>query len=219
MFDVRSLIPRRGFLATAASAAAAVTLPWNRLDAAPAPQGGPDDWINGLKGAHRQVFDGPDPAGGIMLIHMLNYYNTYNNAYGVADAEINAVGTFYGGTTLHGLNDAMWAKYRLGEFLNINDPDTNAPAVKNPWRTNPEILGMRIAAASVEALQRRGSAFILCNNALTFFARSVAQARGLQADAVYNDMKANMIPGVVLVPGMVVALEKAQKAGMTYQRQ
>ena len=30
--------------------------------------------------------------------------------------------TFYGSSTFHGLNDAAWAKYRLGEFLEITDP-------------------------------------------------------------------------------------------------
>jgi hypothetical protein len=32
-------------------------------------------------------------------------------------------------------------------------------------------------------------------------------------------MKANILPGVILVPGMVVAIEQAQKAGLTYHRQ
>jgi hypothetical protein len=32
-------------------------------------------------------------------------------------------------------------------------------------------------------------------------------------------MKANILPGVELVPGMVVAVEQAQKAGVAYHRQ
>jgi len=31
------------------------------------------------------------------------------------------------------LNDAMWQKYKIGESLEINDPETKAPAVKNPF--------------------------------------------------------------------------------------
>ena len=31
------------------------------------------------------------------------------------------------------LNDAMWQKYKIGESLEINDPETKAPAMKNPF--------------------------------------------------------------------------------------
>ena len=95
-----------------------------------------DAWLKGLTAKHRQLFDSPAPAGGIPLIHILNYYDTYNQAYGVADRDIDAVGTFYGTTTFYGLNDAAWAKYRIGEFLETKDA-TGAAATANPWRTAP----------------------------------------------------------------------------------
>lgn len=176
-------------------------------------------WLKNVTASHRQLFDSPAPAGGIPLVHMLNYYDTYNKAHGVPDADIDAVGTFYGLTTFYGLNDAMWSKYRLGEFLETMDPATKQPATANPWRTAPNVLGMALPQAGIETLQKRGATFILCNNALTVFSGMVAQQRGLDANAVYADMKANILPGVTLVPGMVVAIEQAQKAGVSYHRQ
>lgn len=178
-----------------------------------------DAWLDRLDGKYRQLFDGPNPNGGIMLVHILNYYDTYNTAYGVPDSDVDAVGTFYGATTFHGLNDAMWAKYQLGEFMKIDDPRTGAAAVVNPWRVNPILIGLDLPQASIEVLQARGATFILCNNALTIFSGLVAQARGLDPQAVYADMKANILPGVVLVPAMVIAIEKAQARGLTYHRQ
>ena len=177
-----------------------------------------DAWLAGLTAPHRQLFDSPTPAGGIPLVHIMNYYDTYNKAYGVADRDIDAVGTFYGATTFYGVNDAMWAKYRLGEFLDAKDA-AGAPLTANPWRAAPVILGMSLPAASVESLQKRGATFIVCNNALTIFSGMLAQARGLSPATVYEDMKANILPGVELVPGMVVAVEQAQKAGVAYHRQ
>jgi intracellular sulfur oxidation DsrE/DsrF family protein len=177
-----------------------------------------DAWLAGLKGKHKQLFDSPAPSGGIMLVHILNYYDTYNKAYSVPDREINAIGTFYGGTTFLGLNDAMWAKYRLGEELALNGAD-GRPATLNPWRSAPQILGMTLPQASIESLQQRGATFIICNNALEIFAALLAQKRGLDPKVVYEDMKANILPGVTLVPAMVIAVEKAQAAGFTYQRQ
>ena len=178
-----------------------------------------NNWLKGLTSKHKQFFDSPAPAGGIGLVHIMNYYDTYNKAFNVKDADIDAVLTFYGGTTFFGVNDAMWAKYKLGEFINENDPTTGKPATANPWRTEPVILGMTIPAASVESLYKRGATFILCNNALTIFSNLLAQKRGLDPKVVYNDLKANILPEVQLVPGMVVAVEQAARAGLSYHRQ
>lgn len=177
-----------------------------------------DLWLKNVTAKHKQLFDSPTSGGGIPLVHIMNYYDTWNKAYGVADKDIDAVGTFYGATTFFGVNDAMWAKYRLGEFLNEKDGAGNL-ATKNPWREKPVIIGMELAPASIESLQKRGATFILCNNALTIFSGMLAQARGLDAAAVYADLKANILPGVELIPGMVVAIEQAKTAGLSYHRQ
>ena len=46
----------------------------------------------------------------------------------------------------------------------------------------------------------------------------LAQANKMEAPAVLADLKANMLPGVVLVPGMVVAIQQAQDKGIAYNR-
>ncbi|MGH2628661.1 MAG: twin-arginine translocation signal domain-containing protein [Anaerolineales bacterium] len=220
MIDPRST-HRRGFLGRVAAAAVALGLPWSRLEARPVAAADPSDhdkWLDGLKGKYRQLFDSPAPADNLPPLHMLNYLNTYNSAYGVPDQEVNAVGTFYGSVTLYGVNDAMWAKYRIGEFQKLNDA-TGQPLARSPWRGEVHALGMVIPAASIEALQKRGVVFILCNNALNLFSDMLAKARGLETKAVYEDLKANLLPGVVLVPAMVIAIEKAQGKGLAYRRE
>jgi intracellular sulfur oxidation DsrE/DsrF family protein len=177
-----------------------------------------DEWLTRLDGKHRMLFDAPSSNNGIPLVHVLNYYDTYNKAYHVADKDIDAVLTFYGSTTFHGLRDAMWTKYNLGAFLGEKDP-AGTPYTVNPWRTTPIVIGMELPQASIESLQQRGATFIICNNALSIFAGLVAKAQGLDAQAVYADMKANILPGVTLVPGMVIAIDKAQQAGVSYHRQ
>ena len=198
--------PARAQYSTAAASTASSPSPSNR-------------WLDGLKAKHKQFFDNPAPNGGIALVHVMEYYDTYNKAFGVKDADVNAVLTFYGGTTFFGLTDAAWAKYQLGEFLQENDPATGKPAMKNPWRSSPTILGMSLPPASIEALQKRGATLILCNNALEIFSGLLAAKRGLDSKTVYEDLRANILPGVNLVPGMVIAVEQAQRAGLTYHRQ
>jgi hypothetical protein len=204
--------------ATLAAVALAVALSARptRLEASSLAPG--DEWLKKATAKHRQLFDFPTSGGGIPLVHIMNYYDTWNKAYGVPDKDIDAVGTFYGATTFFGVNDAMWAKYRIGEFLSEKDA-AGAPATRNPWRVAPVILGMELRPASIESLQQRGATFILCNNALGIFSGLLAKARGLQADAVYADLKANILPDVELIPGMVVAIEQANAAGLSYHRQ
>lgn len=218
--------PRRGFLARVAGAvAAAGALPLvPSTAAAEAPQASDHEkWLDAVNGKHRQLFDMPAMDNGLPLIHILNYFGTYTAAYGARPGEVNAIGTFYGMTTLLSVNDAMWAKYRIGSAINVNDPKTGAPATRNPWRTDPEIKigarAMSMPQASIEALQKLGTTFILCNNAITFFAGELAAANNQQAPAVLAELKANMLPGVVLVPAMVIAIQKAQDKGIAYNKQ
>lgn len=217
---VTSRIRRAGLLAAALAVAASATIaPRPAIGRTAADAAPPDAWLKGLTGTHRQLFDTPAPAGGIPLVHIMNYYDTYNRAYQVPDSDIDAVLTFYGGTTLYAVNDSAWAKYRIGEFLETNDPATSAPAVANPWRAKPVIMGMAMPAASVEALQKRGATFIVCDNALSIFAGMLANARGLDPATVHADLKASILPGVELVPAMVIAIEQAHGAGLSYHRQ
>lgn len=214
---------RRGFLGriAAVAAAAGVSSIPQALQAESSPA--EDEWLDKLKGKYRQFFDFPAHADGLPLVHILNFYNTLNSAYGVKDSDINAVGTFYGApnaSIMFGFNDAMWAKYNLGSAIKFNDHKTGQPATRNVWRTDPQILGMMVAPpASIESLQKRGAVFLLCNNALNLWAGIVAQANKADQAAVLADLKANMLPGVVLVPGMVVAIQKAQDKGIAYNRQ
>lgn len=221
---LRRIVPVVAIVAGTSAVVAATPAHWssNSSSVASADATSPefaDKWLKGLTGKHRQLFDSPAPGGGILLIHMLNYYDTLVRDYHLKDADVDAVGTFYGTTTFYGVNDAMWAKYKIGEFLETNDPATGKPATINPWKSTPNILGMSLPQASIESLQKRGATFIICNNALGIFAGMLAKARGLETDVVYADLKANILPNVELVPGMVVAIDQAHQAGLSYQRQ
>jgi intracellular sulfur oxidation DsrE/DsrF family protein len=224
MTEPSSHLPRRSFLGGAAAAALGLAVAPS-LGSVVHGQGGarasasnPDAWLEALTGKHRTIVDMPEFHDNLPPVHILNYLNTYNTAYNVPDSDINVVGTFYGATTLLAANDAMWAKYQLGELLNEHRPD-GSHWTGNPWRTEVNALGMTLAPASLEALQRRGVLFIACNNALNFFTGTIAQARGLNAAAVDTDVRANLLPGVVVVPAMVIAIEKAQAHGLAYRRE
>jgi intracellular sulfur oxidation DsrE/DsrF family protein len=64
-----------------------------------------------------------------------------------------------------------------------------------------------------------GTKFILCNNALGLWTLEL-EARGKgTAAAIDKELRANLVPGVTIVPAMVQAIEQAQAAGLSYNRQ
>jgi len=90
------------------------------------------------------------------------------------------------------------------------DPATKEPAVKNIFAAGGRL--------SVAESQKRGVVFLMCNTALRLRSRALATERGETYEAVYEDLKASRLPGMVLVPALVVALNRAQEAGFSYLR-
>ena len=237
---------RRGFLGRVLGLAAGAgvmgvgtTEAQNKAPAAAAPAaGGPDAWIREVKGVHRCLFDFPQHKNGAPLLHILNYLNTYNEAYKAAPGSVGAVGTFYaiGGQASIPLafNDAMWAKYALGDYTGLKDKSgkgytrnvfnhptkDDAPILTQAFQSpNIPELGDLIPAMGIENLQKMGTTFLLCNNAFGAWTLEL-QARGKgKADALQKELMANLLPGVTVVPAMVIAIEKAQAAGIRYNRQ
>jgi intracellular sulfur oxidation DsrE/DsrF family protein len=228
---------RRGFLGRLAGAAAALGLPLAPSSAV-ARQAGPDDWIRQVSGAHRCLFDFPRHNKGWGLVHVLNYVNTYSQAYKTSNGEVGAVGTFYGigpGSSIAlGFNDAMWAKYGLGEYHGLKDAAGQAytrNVFHRPVAADAHLLaqgadvpplgafGQMFPGAGIEALQKRGTTFLMCANALGAWTLEL-EARGKgKAPEIQKELQANLLPGVIIVPAMVIAIDKAQKAGIAYNRQ
>jgi intracellular sulfur oxidation DsrE/DsrF family protein len=71
----------------------------------------------------------------------------------------------------------------------------------------------------IESLQKMGTTFLLCANALGgWCAELEARGKGKAAD-IEKDLRASLLPGVIVVPAMVIAIEKGQAAGIRYNRQ
>jgi len=232
---------RRGFLTQAVSAAAAITLAPHRVAAAQtshqAPSG-PEPWLQEVKGTHRCLFDFPQHKNGAPLLHILNYLNTYKEAYKAGPGTVGAIGTFYSiGTQSSialGFDDGMWAKYGLGEYLGLKDqsgkgyarnvfykPTANDAHLLMQAFQTPNIpeLADAVPAIGIESLQLMGTKFLLCANALSGWCLEL-QARGKgKASDLEADLRAHLLPGVTIVPAMVIAIEKAQAAGIRYNRQ
>ena len=210
---------RRSFITAMAALSAGATLA--TAEPAQSPKAPPQDaWLDRLKGKHKQLFDAPDPDGGTLLRHSRGYLDVWRDAYGVPEKDISVVVTLYGRTMALGLQDAMWAKYKLGEQLTIVDPTTNAPLVRN-WFAHPR-PGDPVAdgspESSIEALAKRGVVFLLCNNAVQRWSGRLEKAGlGTQAD-IYADLTSHALPEVTIVPNVLIAMTQAHERGFSYAR-
>ena len=233
-----STIRRRAFVGQLFGAAAAAGLSMAGTRAAAAEPSGADAWLGEVKGTHRCLFDFPQHKNGFPQLHILNYLNTYAAAYKAEPGQVGAVGTFYGVGTQASIplafNDAMWAKYGLGEYTGLKDADGKAYTRNVFNRPTPKDLHLlmqavgtpmipaladAIPALGIESLQKMGTKFILCANALGIWCLEL-EARGKgKAPEIEKELRANVLPGVTIVPAMVIAIEKAQEAGIRYNRQ
>jgi len=227
MFDVsRFTTHRRGFLARLAGAAAAFglgdltapatatalpVLPRDRASADPEFEA----WLNKITGKHKMVFDVPEPNGGFGLAWARVFLNTTNDTYGTTDADNSVVVVLRHSGIPLAMESAMWAKYKFGEFLKLNDGATNAPAVRNPF-AHVKAGELPIPGMAIDELVPKGVLFGVCNVALTVFSGIFAKSMSLQADAVKKDWVANLLPGVQIVPSGVIAVNRAQEHGCAY---
>jgi intracellular sulfur oxidation DsrE/DsrF family protein len=69
---------------------------------------------------------------------------------------------------------------------------------------------------SMEKLQARGVQFTACNVALTVLSGMTSKNAGTTPEVAKQEWTAGLLPGVVLVPAGVLAVNRAQEKGCAY---
>ncbi len=144
-------------------------------------------------------------------------YNGYQFGYGVAPASISMVACMHGYANAFAYDDAMWAKYKLGETFGFKDPSGNVVATNIFYHArsaananaDPNEQTSMYQDGTIESLQRRGLLVLICHTAAAEQARSLV-ASGVAAGAAPADVLADLLshtmPGVVVVPSMVATI-------------
>ena len=214
---------RRSFLTalatgSAAIAAGAMALP-QLADAAPvdAFDGAAVDemWLGKLNGKHKQFFDAVSVNDGFPMGFAMNFLNLYNDAYKIPDANLSAVVGLRHFSIPLGFTDDIWKRYKLGEFTKVVDPATKAPATRNIYYQahDGELMA---AGMAIDKLQARGVQFTVCNMALQIISGLMAPNAGVTPEVAKKEWTAGLIPGMVLVPAGVLAVNRAQEKGCAY---
>ena len=214
--DAADLTPRRGFFKRIAAGAVALGLPVLAAAPARAASGAGDgsEWPGTLKGQHRQVVDAYAPNDGFPLAFAFTFLATSGPASaGLVPAT--AVVVLRHTAIPLALDHPMWQKYKIGQSLSIQDPETKAPAVKNPFlRPKPGVL--LVDDMAIDRLLANGSVIGACNIALQMLSGKLAQNAGMSTEEAAKEWAANVIPGITVIPSGTWGLNRAQEQGCTY---
>ena len=211
--DTLDVTPRRSFFGRLAGAmalglAGLVPTPSRAQTAAAGPDG--PEWPGTLKGRHRQVVDAIEVNAGFPLAFAYTFL-----APNAAPGAATAVVVLRHAAFPLALNNAMWEKYKIGQSFNIIDPETKAPAVKNPFlRPKPGVL--LVDEMAIDRLLASGTVFGACNVALMVQSKRLASNAGVSADEAAKEWAANVVPGITVIPSGTWGVNRAQEGGCTY---
>lgn len=210
---------RREFLAQLGGVVAASSLNVGKLEAMGSGHASEWDmsWVERIAAAkYRAVFNANVIKNGDVVYSAALVLDQFHEVYGTGDQSTCPVIVFRSAGTVMAFNDSLWARYKFGDETNVIDPVTHVSAIRNIFWKAREGASPKAAANSLFALQQRGLICLVCNRELRGWADKFAQQTQQKEDAVYAEMRANLIPGSYLVPSGIFALIRAQNAGCAY---
>ena len=208
--DTKDVAPRRTFFGQMGAAVAlGISGLVSRPAAAQAPPAQADgpNWPGTLQGRHKQVVDAIEPNSGFPLAFAYTFL--------LPNQSATAVVVLRHGAFAIALEHAMWEKYKIGETFKIVDPETKAPAKKNPF-LRPKAGVLLVDDMALDRLLARGVVFGACNVALQVQSKMLAGNAGVSAEEAAKEWAANVVAGVTVIPSGTWGVNRAQEAGCTY---
>jgi hypothetical protein len=177
-----------------------------------------------LTAKHKAVFDSPEVEDGLTAGpgQAVRYVNGVHDALGAAYTDVQTVIVVRHKSIIFAFNDAMWEKYKIGEVSKVKT-DSGAWATKNPHAVSRSGGGRGNGAgdrpqSNFAWLTTHGHVLLGCDLATRGYATQLADRTKSTMDAVYEELKANLVPGLILQPNGIYAVHRAQEAGCTYIR-
>jgi hypothetical protein len=172
----------------------------------------------------KQVYDVTQINQGKFLNNVKNSLNGLRFGFDIPERQIKVAVALHGPANMINYDDAIWAKYQVGEWLNVTDPATGKPATRNLYYLpkvqpgsaqdldDPNSVDQD---SSVQTLQTRGVQFLSCHTALEEQAHALVRRNKLteSPEVIVQDMLAHALPGVLVVASMVAAVALLQAEG------
>ena len=177
-----------------------------------------DDWLVKPASKHRVVFDTTTPEGfAEALAFAGNFLRVNRSDYGLENSDLAVVIVARHRSAAFGYNDAMWAKYgvALAARAKVDEPKTKLPPKTNLYNVPGlgDLLPNR--GTTVDSLVKQGVQLAVCTLSTHGNAAVIAGTTGGNAEAIFNELSANLMTNARLVPAGIVAVNRAQEHGYT----
>lgn len=229
--------PRRQFigeLATTAAVLAAACTPAGAAivagqtpGPAPRPAGAPPDssnwdtsWMDRITAKHRAVFDSAEIGYGVALYHAFGYLDAVKSVFGGGDADASVVVVLRHAAIPMLFNDAMWEKYEIGSQTKTTDPRSRTLVTRNIYWQDLDAQGNPVESpgSTIKSLSSRGVIFLGCDVATRGYGAIFARKTKQEPGEVYEELKANLVPGAILMPTGIFATLMAQEKGCSLMK-
>lgn len=174
-------------------------------------------WMDRVTAKHKAVFDSPQINDGDALYNAAGYFDWVKDVFKTGDSDSSVVVVLRHAAVPMLYSDVMWAKYDLGADTKTTDPSTKKAAKRNVFYRRLDKEGKPATgddgAASIAALTSRGVIFLGCDRATRAFASQIAERTKQQENAVYEELRQNLVPTATLMPTGIFATLLAQEAG------
>ena len=177
-----------------------------------------DAWLDSVAGKHRTFIDASTPRGaGEAILYANNLYESNKSGYTLAESDVVVVACMRHFATPFAYNDAMWKKYgkNFSMMIEFTDPKTKQAPSTNLLNSGGYGMALPNLGNTIDSVVKRGTRFAVCDMATHFFASQLAMATKGNADAIYKELVANLIPNSRMVAAGVLAVNRAQEYGYT----
>lgn len=169
--------------------------------------------------AHKQLFPAsgaavqPETDISTLYLHMQFAMNGLQFSLEKSE-KLAAIAVLSGSSVIFGLNDDMWRSYGLGERFGLAPTNIYYRATSNldPSASPNDPKGM-YQDWSAQAVLKRGGSFMVCHNAMTYFATDCAIRKHREPQSVMQEWLANFLPGFSVVPSGITAIYLAAQNG------
>lgn len=175
-----------------------------------------DDWLDQLPGKHRLFFDSTTAGGfGEAISYANNFFQGNKNGYGLDAKELAVIVSARHWATAFLYTDEMWAKYGkpLADRAEFTDPKTKTAPNINVYRASGYGSALSSLGITLDALVGQGVHFAACQLSTRANASAIARQTGGNANEIYNELAAHLVPNARLVPAGIVAVNRAQERG------
>jgi hypothetical protein len=205
------MIPTRSeFLsATAAAAVAPAVAAGPNAAASPYDFAAIDAALN-RPARHRQVFAVARIADGTVMSLVNHTLDAYETTMGEGKGAMHPATVFYSRGVVLGLGDRIWQTYRIAEAARRRgEVLTATTSAGNPFSDD------------LRGLVARGTTLFVCDNALADWSRYLPAMMGSTGgesspEEIHAELRRNLVPGALLVPAGVAALNASQEARFTF---